>query len=578
MTSGAAGGQVPARGFRSAWRHRRWRWLLASVVVSLAGDLLYWVALIAFLVDGAGAGEGASWVAVALLARLVPSVLLGPFGGTVADRMDRRRLLVGLDLARAAVFLAMAAVIAVDGSRILAVGLVALSAAASTVYRPALVAAAPFLVTEDDLGAANAAQASLAQLSLFVGPALGAALVAVMDPAIVVGIDAATFVVSALLVSRIGDVGGGRRSWAFGGSEAPAGVLRETVEGFTVVARDRGLVALVGLATVVLFAFGAQQVLYVLVARDRLGLGAEGIGVLMAAAGLGGILAAPFTGRLASSPRLGWVAGASGIATTAPLVLMAFVEVRSAAYALAVVEGAAAIVYEIALLTLLQRAVTEDVMGRVFSVQEAFEAIGETVGSVLAPVLAATVGLGVALGAVGATGVLVSLLTVPALVVLGVRLEARRAELRGMSDWLGRLGEFDGMDLVGRERLARSATELDVAAGTVVLAEGALPDHLYVVRSGRLRVTTAAAGAGPIPDLGPDDVFGEIGLLRGMPRTATVTAVEPCGLLRIDGRVFRSVALGEATRIDPFTGGMRARLGRTHPHLADDLAPTEAPR
>ena len=408
----------PATGFRSAWRHRRWRWLLGSVVISLAGDLLYWVALITFLVRGTDPGEGAAWVATALVVRLVPYVVIGPIGGAIADRFDRRRLLVTIDLVRTGIFLSLALVIAVDGPRLAAVALVGLSAVCGTIYRPTLVAATPFLVTEDDLGAANAAETSLVQLSLFVGPALGAALVAVIDPALVVTIDAATFLASALMVSRIGHAGGGRTAAATGkatSEEARSGILRETAEGFRVVARDRGVAALVVLVTTVLFMFGAEQVLFVLVARDRLDLGAEGVGVLMAGAGLGGLLIAPFTGRLAGSARIGWLAGLSGVASGLALALLAVVESRRLALLLVGLDGAGAIVFEITLITLLQRAVAEDVLGRVYSVQDALSAAGEIAGSVLAPILAASAGLGVALGTVGGIGIGIAA-TIPVLV------------------------------------------------------------------------------------------------------------------------------------------------------------------
>lgn len=559
----------PSGGFRSAWRHRRWRWLLGSVVISLAGDLLYWVAIVAFLVSGTSPGAGAAWVAAVLIVRLIPYVVIGPIGGAIADRFDRRRLLVGLDLVRAGIFLTMAAVIAVDGPRLAAVVLVALSAICGTIYRPTLVAATPFLVTEDDLAAANAAEAALAQLSMFVGPALGAALVAVMDPSIVVAIDAATFLGSALMVSRIGHAGGGRRTTLTSKGEDDAdapGILRETVEGFRVVARDRGVTALVVLITTVLFMFGTEQVLFVLVARDRLDLGAEGVGVLLAAAGLGGLLIAPFTARLGASRRIGWLAGASGVASGTALLLLSVVESRPVAMLLVGLDGAGAIIFEVTIITLLQRAVAEDVLGRVYSVQDTLSAVGEIAGSLLAPILAASVSLGVALATSGLIGVGVSAATIPAIVVLAARLEARRVELRATREWLSTITELADFDLASLERLARSSQEVAVPAGTVVIREGDRPDDLYVVRSGRLSVTTSTPGH-PIPDLTTDDLFGEIGLLRGIPRTATVTADTDSELLRIDGSVFVDVALAGVGAPGPLFRGVGVRLGRTHPDL-----------
>src|SRR5262245_46712211 len=85
--------QTATSGFRSVWRHRRWRWMLGSVVVSLAGDFLYVVALAVFLTKGS---DPEFWLAISLLARLLPYTLVGPIGGAIADRVNRRRLLVVL--------------------------------------------------------------------------------------------------------------------------------------------------------------------------------------------------------------------------------------------------------------------------------------------------------------------------------------------------------------------------------------------------------------------------------------------------------------------------------------------------
>ena len=100
------------------------------------------------------------------------------------------------------------------------------------------------------------------------------------------------------------------------------------------------------------------------------------------------------------------------------------------------------------------------------------------------------------------------------------------------------------------------------------MQEGDRPDDLYAVRAGLLSVTTSTA-VGPIPDLVAGDLFGEIGLLRDIPRTATVTAATDTELLRIDGPVFVAVVLGGAAPPDPLVRGVGRRLGRTHPHLVE---------
>ena len=186
----------PAGTFRSVWAHRRWRWLMGGFAVSLTGDFLYTVALVVFLIDRTGS---AAWVSAAVVARLVPYAVLGAPAGVLADRWDRRRMMLVLDLARAGVLLVLALVAWTGGPAILAVALAVVASVLATPYRPAAVAATPLLVGEDDLSAANAAEGVIAQAAWFVGPALGAGLVALSGVGAAFAIDAATFVVSAAL-------------------------------------------------------------------------------------------------------------------------------------------------------------------------------------------------------------------------------------------------------------------------------------------------------------------------------------------------------------------------------------------
>ena len=201
MTTGVTGT------FRGAWRHRRWRWLLASYAVSTTGDFLYFVALIVLLYDATGS---AGWVAASAVARMLAYVFLSPFGGVVADRFDRLRLLVWLDVARAAVMVVLAVVAWTDGSPALAIALAVACTVGTVPYRPATVAATPTLVGEDDLAAANALESVVAQVSYFAGPALGALVVAVTDPGTAFAANAMTFLISAALVLKAGPMGGGR--------------------------------------------------------------------------------------------------------------------------------------------------------------------------------------------------------------------------------------------------------------------------------------------------------------------------------------------------------------------------------
>lgn len=560
---------------RAVWQHRRWRWLLGSEVVSLAGDFLYWVALVVYLADG---DDGPAWIAAALIARFVPYVVLGPIGGAIADRFDRRRTLVALDLTRGAVFVAMAAVVASGGSRVAVIALLVLGATAGAFYNPAKIAATPIVVPERDIAAANAVQQGLSQLAWFVGPALGALLVTVVEPAVVLVIDAMTFIAAAVMVARAGSLGGGKATTAESGPDDASnrpGIVGDIREGIRTVARDRGLVSMTALTVAILFAFGAEQVLYVFVATDRLDLGPEGIGYLLAAMGIGGIVATPISVRLSNSARLGWWLAAASIAVCLPLVLISFVSSRPLAYGLTAFEGAGAIVFEVASLTLLQRAVSESMLGRVYALQDTLGALGQTIGSIAAPALVVSIGLESALRASGLVAIVIVVVSAPGLVGLARAVDDRRRALAATVERLATTDELGAFDRPALERLARAATEIVVTAGDDVVIEGERADHLYVVVSGSLGVTVAAGSpAEAPPDLGPGDVFGEIGLLRDGVRSATVTALVDVTLLRIDGSVFVDVATPGVASTSALFGGMQQRLARTHPHPSPARAET----
>ncbi len=192
--------------FRGAWRHRHWRWLLASFAVSSIGDFLYFVALVVFLIESTGS---ASWIAAAAVARLLAYAIFGTIGGVIADRYDRRRLMIVLDLVRGGLMLILAGVVWSDGHPAVVIGLTVVNAMASTPYRPALVAATPSLVHEDDLAAANAAEGIVGQVAYFVGPALGGLLVATVGTG-------AAFMANGITFVDFGRAGGAHRAGGWG--------------------------------------------------------------------------------------------------------------------------------------------------------------------------------------------------------------------------------------------------------------------------------------------------------------------------------------------------------------------------
>jgi hypothetical protein len=426
------------------------------------------------------------------------------------------------------------------------------------------------VVGEDDLAAANAVVGVIGELAWFIGPALGAVLLAVTSPATSFVVNGLTFVVSAVLVTRIGPAGGGRRTGdgqAAGGAH-PSGPLAQLREGWQVARRTPGIPAFMALGAAVLFAFGMEMVLHVLVSEQRLGLGDAGLGWMMAAVGVGGLAAAPFAGRLAGGARAGTALAASGVLLGLPLLLLSLVRHPALALGLLFVEGIGSISFEVLAITLLQRLVAGAAVGRVFGLQESVTAVAQVTGTLLAPLLVALASLQVALVVAGGSLVMVAVACLPAMARVDAAQVARRRRLAPLVDELARLGLFDGAAVASLERLAREMQESTVAAGEAVVAEGDEPDNLYVIRSGWFEVT-ASGEAGTMPEvvneMGPGDWFGEIGLVTGTRRTATVTAVTDAVLWRIPGRAFVDALAAEVVLSDPLQRGMSTRLRRTHP-------------
>lgn len=555
--------------FAAAWSHRRWRWLISGFAVSMVGDFLYSVALVVFLMDRTGS---ASWVSAAVIGRLLPYALLSAPAGVLADRIDRRRLMIALDLMRAVLLAVMAALAWAGGPALVAVLLAVGSSVLSTAYRPAAVAATPKLMGEDDLAAANAAESVIAQAAWFVGPALGTWLVTVSDPGTAFVVNAATFVASAVMVARIGDVGGGHPSAeaADAGEDATGRVWVGLAGGVDALRQDPGLAALVAFVSALLFTFGMEQVLHVLVAVQQLGLNAEWVGVMGAAIGAGGLMVAPFTPRLGRSSAIGWLLVLSGFAAGTPMIVLALSNSKTTVLLVLAVEGAAVIVNEVLLITVLQRACPSGLLARVFGLQESASSVTQLLGAAIAPVMVAAAGLGAALWIGGAVSALASVLLAPVLLGLTRRLESDRLDLAPRVEMLRGLALFGAASDVALERMARAARVVAVPSGSTVIDQGDPPESVFVITGGEMVVEHRRELPGAMDTeirevnrMQEGDWFGEIGLLHDVPRTATVRALSRCELLAIPGDVFLDSLGGPDLMPDPVRRIVNVRLART---------------
>jgi MFS family permease len=371
---------------RGALRHRPFRRLLIALAVSQAGDWLYNVALLAFVYERT---HSAGWLAATTAARIVPIVVLGPLGGVLADRFDRRRVMAVSDVLRAVLMLGLAAVALAGLPVVLAPVLAGLATAAAVPYLPCTAATTPRLVPDADLPGANALRSAVGMGAIAAGPVVGAVVLLVGPPSTAFVINAATFAVSALAVLSIP---GGR---TFAPPPAPAerqGIVSDVVEGARALRGHPVAVRLVGADVVCSVIYGAQTVLLLLLAR-HLGFGDAGYGYVLAGLGVGGILGTTAAGRAAASSRPRAVLVGALLVLAVPSSLMAVVPWLPGLLVLGMIGGAGAVVVEVLCETALQRELDEEVFARAYGVALPVILGGIVGGSLVAAPLVALVGL-----------------------------------------------------------------------------------------------------------------------------------------------------------------------------------------
>ena len=544
---------------RAAFAHRDFRYLAGSLAVSQVGDWLYGVALVVYVFDQTGSP---AWVAAATILRLAPYVLFGAVGGAIADRYDRRVVMVVTDLARAACMLGLAMVALTGAPVALALLLAFVSTTVGTPSRPAQGAITPVLVGEHDLAAANAVASILEHLALVLGPAIGGLLLLVGSPAVAFAANGVSFLASAALVLPI------RARAAAEHEEEQPPLARRLADGFAALARSGDAALLVGLLVAATFVYGQEVVLLVLVSERLLGTGSEGVSALTAAVGLGGLAAAGLTSRLATARRPGRTLLLVMLAFSLPLMTLAVIRRPALAWAVMAVEGAGNIIFDVLAVTMLQRVVRSELLGRVFGVLDSLAVAGMLAGSLLAPVIVGAAGLRWALVIAGGTLLVLTTAALPRLRGLDRRAEATRRELAPRVEQLERLGLFDGAPRQQLESLAAALEEVAVPAGSAVVTEGEQADAFYVVRSGTLAVLSAGERGGVpvrVNTLGAGDYFGEIGLLERIPRTATVRAGTDGAVWRLAGEDFLGILNQVPSTSGTLLDGVVGRLARTHP-------------
>ena len=530
--------------FRRVFANPRVRNIQIAGAGSTLGIWAYGVALPVYAYHSGGTRA----VGLVFFARFVFAALAGPWIGVLADRLSRRSVMLASDLLRFAALVGMTAVASAGGSPYAIYVLAVASTVIGTAYSPAQAALMPSLVNSpDELTAANVVGNSVSSIGMFAGPALGGILLALSGPSAVFALTAALNLWSATFVLRVA------RDKAPERAERPH-FFSELTTGFATVFRERALRVVIGLSAAQAVIDGAIEVLLVVVALRLLHGGDNAtLGWLNTAIGIGSLGGAVLVAAVAARRRLAGGLAIGLLLSAIPLAAIAAVSSLAPALVLVGALGVGAIFVQVNSVTLLQRSAENEVMGRVFAFLESLIMGGIAVGSIATPGLVSWLGPRGALIVAGAV--------LPVLLVwLWPSLRRIDAEARIAAEPLDLLRKIDIFALLEEpvlERLASGATPVSVAPFQPVVSQGETGNHFYVLAEGRAAVEIDGAES---RELARGDFFGEIALLRDVPRTATVRALEPLRLYAVERDDFIAAVTGHAPTLETAEGIVSSRL------------------
>jgi MFS family permease len=548
--------------YRTALRVRDLRLLVGAFVVDQAASWSYNVVLIAYLFERTGS---TSWVTGLVTVRWIVGLLAGGYAGVLADRYDRRTVLVVSGLASLAATLVVAALVATDGPLPAILAAAGLLAATCTPVRPASGALVPEVVDEGSLLAANSIFAFLESLVVVLGPGIGAVLLLTGDPVYGVLLNAASFLVSALLYAQL-------TVRSHGDAEPGGNPVKQWGAGVSALLQHRQALVLTGFLLLDSAAINAANVVMPALAA-HLGGGAAAYSVLLGANALGGVVAAGLANKLAGSSRVTAIITLSIALECVPLWASVFAGAVPSAALLQILSGAGMVIVDVIAFTSLQRDLPREVLGRVLGSVDMLLLAGSIVASFAASTVLSSIGLSWALALVGIGFPALGLLGLPVLRRLDVETAERVEGLRARTHVLQRLDLFAAANQAVLEQLAGSAEPRTVPAGTELIAQGDPADAFWVLTEGELAVTARLDDGTDVelPPVHAPGYVGELGLLHRRPRSATVRTASECRLLEISGAAFLN-ALDEAAPSPTMLSRAGVRLARTtvpQPALSD---------
>src|SRR3989304_4263052 len=283
--------QEKNRGYGSIFRNLNFFSIWIGQTISVVGDFLYIIALMWWVLEKTGSTAAMATVAIC---SSLPAIILGPFAGTYVDRVDKRRLLILMDLGRGVLIAVPGVLYFINQLQVWHIFIIAaFLSSMSTFFNPALASFLPVIVNKEQLVRANSISQMSSNLSGIIGPALGGALVALFGTGTVMILDALSFFVSviAIFLVRV------KVEQVFP-SEERKRFLQELMDGLNFIRKESGILGLVVLFSVLNFFVAPVGVLIPLMVKKILKMGAEGFGVLGSSISVGMVLGSLFLGMI----------------------------------------------------------------------------------------------------------------------------------------------------------------------------------------------------------------------------------------------------------------------------------------
>lgn len=536
-----------------------------TVFLNVVTEWAVFLGALVYAFDRGGA-EQAGYAAIALL---VPYVAFAPIAAAMAERYPPQRVrLGGMGLQTLAFGVAAFAAAADSGIANVTVA-VMIGLGGTTMLGPAGAVLRPAIVrSSQELTIANLWTGYADSLSVFGGPLLATAMLTIGGAEAVItacAVISSAAIALSLFRRPIDPPGGSEITDRIGAFALMRREIRQ-------VAARPGLLGVMAVTGGQYFIIGSVDIIVVVAAEDELGLGASGPGLLATALGAGAFFSGAVTTLLVRRPRLApFIAGSLLLSAIGSVVLGLALSVV-AAFVILPILGLLRSLQDLLGQMLLQRSAEPSALGAVFAVLEMSAGLALIAGSLVAQLLIAVSGVRAAL--VG-TGVFFALLL--ALTARSLRTADASADVPVVTmSMLRRVPVFTPLPRQALEAVARSAVEVRADRGETVITQGDVGDRFYAVSDGEFEVTIDGE---VVQHCSRGDSFGEIALLAGVPRAATVTARTDASLIAIDRGPFLVAVTGHDSSRQAAWGVMRRMQGDAvavdGPHQFAQPSPTD---